>query len=150
LNEETGYYIGNLLVTPSVKKQNFDVVDGQQRLTTITLFFLAIYEELLTIMNDAKNLEVIEDNIYTIKADIPRKLRTNEGMPKLKLLDSDNEILTNYLQVFDGKTKGKFGNRTFGRRYKFIQELIRNKEETSNISKLKKLQELYSKLNKIY
>ena len=44
LNEEEGYYIGNLLVINS--KNAFDVVDGQQRLTTLSLYFLAIFEYL--------------------------------------------------------------------------------------------------------
>ena len=44
LNEEEGYYIGNLLVINS--KNAFDVVDGQQRLTKLSLYFLAIFEYL--------------------------------------------------------------------------------------------------------
>ncbi|WP_054655370.1 DUF262 domain-containing protein [Secundilactobacillus silagei] len=44
-SENAGYYIGNLLVTADKEnKDYFEVVDGQQRLTTISLFFLAIYE----------------------------------------------------------------------------------------------------------
>jgi uncharacterized protein with ParB-like and HNH nuclease domain len=41
--EELGYYIGNLLITETSSKF-LEVVDGQQRLTTIALLFLAIYE----------------------------------------------------------------------------------------------------------
>ena len=52
INEQSGYYLGNLLVTPSQTEKGFDVVDGQQRLTTISLFLLAIYEELDNIVNE--------------------------------------------------------------------------------------------------
>ena len=46
LEEGRGYYIGNLLVTDSSDKDAFDVIDGQQRLTTISLFYLAMAHEL--------------------------------------------------------------------------------------------------------
>ena len=38
--ESDGYYIGNLLVTSSGKKNStLEIVDGQQRLTTLSLFY---------------------------------------------------------------------------------------------------------------
>lgn len=147
-NEDKGYYIGNLLVTPSTDLPGYDVVDGQQRLTTIALFFLAIYEELNKVIDEAETNIEERKKVYTILGDIPRKLTSKEGMPKLKLLEQDAEIFTNYLQVLDGKPKGKFGNRTFGKRYNFIQELILNKEENS-VSKIQSLKEFYEKLNNV-
>lgn len=148
LNEEAGYYIGNLLVTPSSNKIDFDVVDGQQRLTTIALFFLAIHEELTNVEKNLKNKEEIGP-VFALKQDIHRKLLTNEGQPKLKLLEPDAEIFMNYLQVLNKKSKGKFGNRTFGKRYKFIQELILDKEENSTSSTFEELNEFYNKLNNV-
>src|SRR5699024_3699748 len=97
-NEEDGYYIGNLLVTRSSNKYEFDVVDGQQRLTTIALFFLAIYEELTRIEKEYSDSSEIEQ-IFAMKADIGRKLRTNDYKPRLKLQETDAEIFGNYLQV---------------------------------------------------
>ncbi|MBU8791152.1 DUF262 domain-containing HNH endonuclease family protein [Oceanobacillus caeni] len=149
INEEAGYYIGNLLVTRIPNTHEFDVVDGQQRLTTIALFFLAIHEELTNI--EKKYTESNEyGQIFALKADIQRKLRTSEGDPRLKLLESDAEIFKNYLQVLDGKPKGKFGNRTFGKRYRFIQDLIGDKEENNDgIDEFSKLNGLYNKLNNV-
>lgn len=149
INEDTGYYIGNLLVTPSAIKQDFDVVDGQQRLTTIALFFLAIFEEYTKILKDTETVKENIGNIYTVLGDIRRKLLNKEGVPKLKLLDSDAEIFVNYLQVLNDKPKGKFGNRTFGKRYNFIQELILDKENNSDKSKEQVLNEFYNKLNEV-
>lgn len=149
INEEKGYYIGNLLVTPSAKKLDFDVVDGQQRLTTIALFFLAIYEEYKKLLEDKEIVKENVGNIYTAISDIRRKLINKEGFPKLKLLESDAEIFVNYLQVLNDKPKGKFGNRTFGKRYKFIQELILDKEKNSDRSKEQLLNDFYNKLNEV-
>lgn len=148
INEDAGYYIGNLLITPSSKNQDYDVVDGQQRLTTIVLFFLAIHEELTNIGRKIENPEEI-GRIFSLKEDIRRKLLIQKGVPKLKLLNPDSEVFVNYLQVLDGKSKGKFGNRTFGKRYKFIQELILNKEENSLSSKFEELNKFYNKLNEV-
>lgn len=147
INEESGYYIGNLLVTRNQDKQEFDVVDGQQRLTTIALFFLAIHEELTSIREECS--PSIIDDIIGMKIDIKRKLRTNEGVPRLKLLEPDSEIFTSYLQVLDDKPKGRFGNRTFGKRYKYIQELIHDSEAKSYDEQFRKLSDFYNKLNNI-
>lgn len=148
INEDAGYYIGNLLVTPSKKAQDYDVVDGQQRLTTIALFFLAIHEELTDILKNTTNPEEI-GRIYSLKKDISRKLVIKEGVPKLKLLYPDSEIFVNYLQVLEEKSKGKFGNRVFGKRYKFIQDLIIDKEENSYGTKFEELNRFYNKLNDV-
>ncbi|OXN01042.1 DUF262 domain-containing protein [Bifidobacterium vansinderenii] len=45
--EDEGYYIGNLLVTnPDPNDDSvFDVIDGQQRLTTLSLFLLAAWDK---------------------------------------------------------------------------------------------------------
>jgi len=148
INEETGYYIGNLLVTRIPSTSDFDVVDGQQRLTTIALFFLAIHEELTNL--ESKNTDPqISGQIYSLKADIARKLRTGKGIPRIKLLEPDAEIFRNYLQVLDNKPKGKFGNRTFGKRYKFIQELIGDKEGNDSTNAFPKINDFYNKLNNV-
>ncbi|WP_215114450.1 DUF262 domain-containing protein [Exiguobacterium sp. s70] len=144
--EEGGYYIGNLLVTPSATKDGFDVVDGQQRLTTIALFLLAIYEELLDVQKFSVDQTEIEDS-YPLRADIKRKLLTQQGQPKLNLLEQDAEIFNSYLQILNGKEKGKFGNRTFGKRYNYIREIISNIEADEFNSKYTKIKMFYTKLN---
>src|SRR5690625_1667089 len=110
LNEEEGYYIGNLLVTHSTEKGQYDIVDGQQRLTTIALFFLALYEELENIREDYSEQPQILERIFSLKADIKRKLRTPDWKPRLRLLEPDSEIFKSYLKILDNKPKGKYGN----------------------------------------
>lgn len=147
MNEEDGYYIGNLLVTRGTKPHEFDVVDGQQRLTTIALFFLAIYEGLTNVEEKYSGSNELGE-IFSLKADIARKLRTNDKTPKLRLLEPDSTIFRNYLGVLDNKTKGKFGNRIFGRRYKFIKGLMEDEEDYDG-NTFSKLRQLYNKLNNV-
>lgn len=145
LNEDSGYYIGNLLVTPS-QRNNYDIVDGQQRITTIALFFLAIYEELSHLIDLTSNKVIIGD-ISALQNDIRRKLRTSEKIPKLNLLDFDAKVYNSYLNVLDGKQKGKYGNRVFGKRYSYIQTLIKFSDEIDVPEHFLNLKELYTKLN---
>ena len=42
--EASGYYIGNVLITRIEDSSIQEIVDGQQRLTTISLIFLAVFE----------------------------------------------------------------------------------------------------------
>src|SRR5699024_3864764 len=50
--------------------------------------------------------------------------------------------------VLDSKSKGKFGNRIFGKRYKFIKDLIDDEEDYDG-NKFSKLRQLYNKLNNV-
>lgn len=147
INEESGYYIGNLLVTRGINKYEYEIVDGQQRLTTIALYFLAIYEELNDLIKQYDNKDNIIGEIHAMKADIRRKLLVNQEEPRLKLLEPDAEIFKNYLKVLSGGTKGKFGNRTFGKRYNFIRNLVSNDEYGQN--DFERIKDFYNKLNDI-
>lgn len=148
LNEDEKYYIGNLLVTSDSDDKSddslgeeFSVVDGQQRLTTIALFFLAIYENLGKKQEEA---DADLDDIFSLKSDIKRKLELSEGQPRLQLLERDAEVFNNYLGVLHKRPKAKYGNRAFAKRYKFITELVDDKFKTFD-----ELKEFYDKLNSL-
>lgn len=148
LNEDEKYYIGNLLVTSDSDNdsddssgEEFSVVDGQQRLTTIALFFLAIYENL---GEKQKEEDADLDDIYSLKSDIKRKLELREGQPRLQLLERDAEVFNNYLGVLHKRSRAKYGNRAFAKRYKFITELVDDKFKTFD-----ELKEFYDKLNSL-
>ncbi|MFC6254687.1 DUF262 domain-containing protein [Secundilactobacillus hailunensis] len=148
INSETaGYYIGNLLVTADKEnKDYFEVVDGQQRLTTISLFFLAIYETAEKMLHDENSSEIneIAKDIGSLEMDISRKLEMPDQTPRVKLLLPDKEIYENYFGIMHDKTKGKYGNYTFAKRYKFIVELFQN--EFNTFADLKKF---FNQLNAV-
>lgn len=142
LNESNGYYIGNLLVTKNQEDSTkLDVVDGQQRLTTIALFFLAIYEQLMEMSGEDG---ADQQRIGGLTNDISRKLVIDKTIPRLELLDRDAQVFNNYLEILDKKEKGKFGNRAFAKRYKFIQELTCDYLKT-----FEDIDNFYSNLNSV-
>lgn len=133
-NEKEGYYIGNLLITPRDKSNNsYDVVDGQQRLTTIVLMLLAInhifYEKYdLLNLKDKKELKVY-NSLVNQRFDIKRQLvyedSNNDYHPRLILLEDDMVMYEEFLKILDENLKYKpYKNRVFGKRYHFIKELI--------------------------
>lgn len=146
--ESEGYYMGNLLVTERMGTDGFkiyEVVDGQQRLTTIALFLLAIYERLSELKETAreKHEDEILERIIRLQSDLKRKLLINENneQPHLTLLGKDKDIFENYLGVLSGQPRGKYGNRVFGKRYNFIVELMNEFENYNEVDNF------YKKLN---
>lgn len=162
-NENEGYYIGNLLITPHFNDYNsqgivrdaFDIVDGQQRLTTIALFHLAIFEILSEKINliEDKNIEIYEDCI-SIKRDIKRQLIKKDNTPRLHILEDDQKIFNDLLEVLEGNSDYKqHRNRIFGKRYSFIKDVFYdeffNKESKTKESGLTGLLGFYDKLKEV-
>lgn len=166
-DEKEGYYIGNLLITPNDKDNNaYDVVDGQQRLTTIVLMLLAIshilYEKYkLLNLKDEKELKIY-NTLVTHRNDIKRQLvyqdSNNEYQPRLLLLDDDMIMYKEFLKIINEDLDFKpYKNRIFGKRYHFIKELIEDrffeKDEngnyTNHVDSFEKIANFYKKLNSI-
>lgn len=105
-SESDGYYIGNILF---IKKDNgefpynlsYEVVDGQQRITSLALIYLAISYTFFSFLHNAR--VSIARNIYTTQERIRGKLANTdqynniEIKHKLKLLKKDNEV---YSSIF--------------------------------------------------
>ncbi|WP_296112674.1 DUF262 domain-containing protein [uncultured Anaerococcus sp.] len=110
-NEKEGYYIGNLLITPNEKdKRAYDVVDGQQRLTTIVLMLLAInhiiYEKYDMLSFEDLQERKLYNTLVTCRSDIKRQLvyeeTADEYHPRLLLLDDDMVMYTEFLKILKG------------------------------------------------
>lgn len=143
-NEDYGYYIGNLLITTRDSKTN-EIVDGQQRLTTVAIILIAIFEILSDLIQTEKN----DENKYKMvstQEDIKRKLLISGDInkPRYTLLDDDQTIFSDLLKILYKKAPQKWGNRKFGKRFK----------ETKNILKeyfndFHKIMVFYEKLNAV-
>jgi uncharacterized protein with ParB-like and HNH nuclease domain len=157
LDEEKGYYIGNLLVTGGGDNYSYDVIDGQQRLTTLSLFLLAIWEAAEVWCTPTENgdgdaqprvsQKEIKD-IGQIQEDIRRRLLVDADLkrPRIHLLDTDQEIFAELLKVIeeDGMTvSNPPRNRSFTKRYEYIKSVFVDIERFPNFESLK---DFYKKL----
>ena len=94
--ENDGYYIGNVLLIdkidqnyPNIKLQ--EVVDGQQRLTSLALILMAIFYKLYGFISYVERNQL--SKLFTIQEDIKRKLTNAENTEhSLRLLKKDSDV----------------------------------------------------------
>lgn len=92
-NKEREYFLGSIVVTAD-ESGRFEVVDGQQRLTTISLVLAAIKEIFY--------LDEDHEVVVSVKSDFLASTdrRTKEREPKLILNEVDNEIYQDLIESF--------------------------------------------------
>ncbi|RUX78262.1 DUF262 domain-containing protein [Mesorhizobium sp. M7A.F.Ca.US.006.04.2.1] len=132
-----GYFLGSIIcinqTNDSLDVQRLEVIDGQQRLTTLSLLFAAIYQSLKSreqALNDDQKIEMLN---------LKRKLVLKKGVDQLRVIPQiQNLNLNDYRAVlselgavspFDAPPYA--GNRKIFRAYRYFQTRI---EETANIS----------------
>lgn len=143
-NEDTGYYVGNLLINSEDGKNN--VIDGQQRLTTLSLFLLSTFEKLTEFKKDTSLTEDLKEKIYEATTDIKRQIiYSNTGDVRLTLLEKDQEIWKDLaISVLNRKEPGKWGKYAFSKRYNYIKEKL-----MSDFVNVQELLDYYHKLNNV-
>ena len=136
-DEEEGYYIGNLLTT-SKKKGIIEIVDGQQRLTTIALLFLGMFEVMQKFAPDENR------RIGKYESKIREKLLIESmgDIQRYELLPKDNKIFSDLLSILNHGNPSKHGNVRFYKRYK---EVVEKLDELN----FDKLIEFFNKLNSV-
>jgi len=87
-NYDDEYFIGTVVLTKTKNDSKLEIVDGQQRITAITIFFSTF----LDLLNEDKDKESIRID-YLSKWD----KRIGDNIPKLKLSLQDNEFFKNYI-----------------------------------------------------
>ena len=111
------YFIGTILVSPTDQKNHFEVIDGQQRLTTLFLLLCA----LRNLFQNAPQQETISRLISTSYTDSNGKIRTslkleplyeNAGdvMKKLVDLNADPQAVRTGIQAAGISTFGSLEN----------------------------------------
>ena len=151
--EDPGYYVGNLLVRNHRDSEStVDVIDGQQRLITLSLFLLAVWEHATKFMDEpqkdsGKYISEEQEELIGLRRDIKRQLLLEEKsrMPRLQLLEPDSNGYQALLGVVFGERPVKIWHRTLPKRYKYIsQKLFADEFRTPE-----ELQSFYNKLNSI-
>ena len=82
LNGNNHYFYGNILLEKIKKDKNYEIIDGQQRLTTLTIFIRV----LLNILNQRKDDEILRDFDFITKERIYIK---DGGNIKLRPVEYD-------------------------------------------------------------
>lgn len=155
--ESEGYYLGNIIFTTNKDDKNtVDIVDGQQRFTTISLIFLSLYD----ILNTSRKNELLSEDKekeYFIKVlDIQRRLISEEDKSiKLTLLEPDKTIYSDLIEgIVNSKETRLHKNKIFGKRYQSTKKSLLNRFfdadevplNTPIEDKVEKVLKFYSKL----
>ena len=89
-DSEENYFLGSIVLIKEDDKPRADVIDGQQRLTTLTILLAVIAYNL----SDAEEKGEFKD--YINEKGI--KSQGIKPKPRLKIRDRDNEFFRNYIQ----------------------------------------------------
>ncbi|WP_049381095.1 DUF262 domain-containing protein [Staphylococcus epidermidis] len=140
-NEEKGYYVGNLLIYADDYENH--VIDGQQRLTTLSLLLLGVYENLRKFHKELddtdKSMEVSEQ-----MSDIRRYLLIDRKDVRIKLLDNDKNVWKNITRILNGDKPGGWKKYTLFKRYDYIRTQL-----IGQIDNLEELLEFQNKLSNV-
>lgn len=150
LENAPGYYLGSIIcinpTTDTLEVQKLELVDGQQRLLTISLLFAALYALL-----DGKELD---SDIQAEKFNIRRKLilkGTDDQLRLIPQIQNKNQedyigLLSN-LNVYPNTPAPAYaGNRRIHRAYQFFADRLKNIDE-ENGNSIPALLALLEKIN---
>jgi uncharacterized protein with ParB-like and HNH nuclease domain len=100
-SKENEYFLGSLVVTGPIG-QRFEVVDGQQRLTTVSLLVAAIKDK----FKKDGDMDVVSSIRSDFLASTDRKSKEKES--KLVLNEVDNELYQELIEDIRGVDSGKY------------------------------------------
>lgn len=121
------YFIGTIVVTN--KGDYVEIIDGQQRLATITIFYSAVRNFMLE-LKDNSGASLIEET-YLFKQD----LRTRDSQSKLELGVNDNEYFKNFIvnrQTTSSHIKHKDSHERIEQAYKIAYKFAKNEYASSS------------------
>ncbi|MBQ9683262.1 MAG: DUF262 domain-containing protein [Neisseriaceae bacterium] len=143
---ENGYFLGSIIVITASKRE-LEIVDGQQRLITISLLLAAIYYSLKEIQ-EKQNIKEELLNIQKIKNELLLLNNTRVIPQKQNKNKEDFEYLFGDIGIIKKTEKPKnFGNRRISKIFNYFKNCIKN--ETNNINEDEKINCILNILNKI-
>lgn len=148
IENEKGYFLGSLIAidssSDSLRITEFEIIDGQQRLTTISLLFAAIYKVYSEFEdNDKLELQFIERKLAFIDS---QKLVLNLQIQNNNL-DDYKSIIKDLGILFEGEKPKNAGNRNIYRAYRFFIERINEYLDEGENDKNELVKKLIGKIN---
>lgn len=148
MDNESGYFFGSYICVNngSIKGTVLEVIDGQQRLTTLTILFSVLYNKLFALkdsmdeeeQNDLANLRRMLTNKKTSKSAYgERKTEFTQRLKLQKQNSNDEDYLymlsTNGIITEKRHKPSNYGNRRIAKAYRYFVKLIDEKiEEEKN------------------
>ncbi|CAM1657347.1 Domain of unknown function DUF262 [Bartonella apis] len=81
-SEDDSYFLGSLVLKKDPRKPNSDIIDGQQRLTTITILLAILRDQLASTKEDQPASPTERDQLASPKADQGDSKKKNEKYKK--------------------------------------------------------------------
>lgn len=124
------YFIGTVLVSPTQQKSHYEVIDGQQRLTSFFLLLCAL-RHLLQKEPEAQHLNRLISDSYTTSCGIetclkldPRYENASEVMCKLVEINNDPVVVRSAVQAAGIPSFGSLENliNAYATLYRYLQD----------------------------
>lgn len=137
LEADNGHFIGSIIcVNKGLDSNNLttlEIIDGQQRLTTLSIFYLAAYKKLKELSKTEQDLsDDVKASISFLKYRLVVKKKQDEV--KLELSEQKNnkddyKSILSELAIIPNQIKrlNNFGNRRISKTYNFFCEKLENK-----------------------
>ena len=119
------YFIGTIVVTN--KEDHLEIVDGQQRLATISLFFIAV-RDLFKEIGEDRRANVIEKKYL-----LEEGLREEETQQRITLNSIDNEFYLKALIEKHNIEPTRDSHNRLSEAYKYLIKFVKNKYESERI-----------------
>jgi uncharacterized protein with ParB-like and HNH nuclease domain len=127
LENEKGYFLGSIICVnksdDTLATQSLEVIDGQQRLTTILLLFCAIYSKL----NERKEIlnEDQKNDLFNLKKRVVFKTKSRFFPQEQNKNSEDYFSLLDEIKILEGAKKSKYAkNRRIHQAFCFFTECI--------------------------
>lgn len=122
------YFIGTIVVTN--KGDYLEIVDGQQRLSTISLFFICV-RDFLGEINEVEKANAIEGEFI-----LKQSYRDEEKKQRLTLNDIDNEFYVNELARRESRDPLRDSHKRLKEAYNFLRNYIESKYKSERLDGL--------------
>lgn len=123
------YFIGTIVVTDKREGDYLEIVDGQQRLATINMFFAAVRDLLKELGNNDKSTHIETEYLWK------ESLRDEDRKQKLTLNNMDNDFYFRRIIGSENDTEPtkESHNRILGA-YNCLKSFVKNKYENETIN----------------